>query len=199
MRLTVPFILASSSPRRKHLLEQIGLSFTVIPSPFEEIIPEGMPPDEIVRRLALEKANAIAIDYPDALCLGADTIVVLAGHVLGKPVDSGDAISMLRRLSGHTHTVFTGFALIHPISHRRISAFEATQVTFAEMTDAEIFAYVSSGSPLDKAGAYGIQDDLGALYIERIEGDFFTVMGLPLHHFYRVLRDEFKDLIRSIA
>ncbi len=199
MLLTVPFILASASPRRKQLLDQIGLSFSVIPSTAEEIILDDATPATIVKVLSMEKAEAVSEGHPEALCLGADTIVVLEGKVLGKPADPADARAMLRRLSGRTHTVYTGFALVHPPSNRRVTAYEATLVTFAEMTDAEIAEYVATGSPLDKAGAYGIQDDHGALYIERIDGDFFTVMGLPLNRLYRVLRSQFNDLIARPA
>ena len=195
MRLHVPLVLASGSPRRKRLLEQLGLTFTVHPNPAEEVVPAGLPPAEIVETLAREKAEPIARLHPEALTLGADTIVVLDGDVLGKPRDAAEARAMLRRLSGRTHTVFTGLALVHPPTGRSVAAHEATDVTFAPMTDAEIAAYVATGSPLDKAGAYGIQDDTGALFIPRIHGDFFTVMGLPLHRLYRLLRDEFTDLV----
>ncbi|GIV59708.1 MAG: Maf-like protein [Rhodothermaceae bacterium] len=197
MRLKPLLVLASSSPRRRRLLEQLGLRFVVRPSDTEEVVPEGVSPETVVQALAREKAEAVAPAYPDALTLGADTIVVLDGEVLGKPADAAEAHAMLRRLSGNTHTVYTGIALVHPASNRNVTAFEATRVTFAPLTDDEIAAYVATGSPLDKAGAYGIQDDHGALFIPRIEGDFFTVMGLPLHRLYRVLRTEFADLMEE--
>ena len=109
--------------------------------------------------------------------------------------EQGQAHTMLRRLSGETHTVFTGLALLHPASDRRVCAYEATRVTFAALSDEEIRTYVASGAPMDKAGAYGIQGDLGAVFVTRIEGDFYTVMGLPLHRLYRLLHDHFSDLI----
>jgi septum formation protein len=195
MKLRTDLILASQSPRRKQLLRQLGLTFHVEPSPVEETIPEDGHPADIVRHLALEKAEPISRRYPSALTLAADTVVVHDGAVLGKPRDAAEARAMLRRLSGETHIVFTGLALLHPASSRRIAAHEATRVTFAALSDEEIHAYVASGAPMDKAGAYGIQGDLGAVFVARIEGDFYTVMGLPLHRLYRLLHDHFPDLI----
>ncbi len=195
MKLLTDFILASQSPRRRQLLGQIGFTFRVEPSPFEETIPENGNPADIVRALALEKAEPVSRRFPSALTLGADTVVVHEGVVLGKPEDEAEAHAMLRRLSGETHTVFTGLALLHPASDRRVSACEATRVTFDALSDEEIRAYVASGAPMDKAGAYGIQGDLGAVFVARIEGDFYTVMGLPLHRLYRLLHDHFPDLI----
>lgn len=193
--LTVPLILASGSPRRKKLLEQLGLTFHVHVSPAEEVVPEGLPPEDVVRRLALEKAHPVAALYPGALTLAADTIVCLNGEILGKPADAEEACRMLTRLQDATHTVHTGIALVHPDSGRETAASEATDVTFGPMTAREIAAYVATGSPLDKAGAYGIQDDHGALFIRGIVGDYYTVMGLPLHRLYRVIRNDFTDLL----
>ena len=195
MQLRTDLILASQSPRRRMLLEQIGLSFRVEVSPFEEVIPDEGRPADIVQHLALEKAHPVSIRFPSALTLAADTVVVHEGAVLGKPVDEAQACAMLRRLSGATHTVFTGLALLHPTTDRCITAYEATRVTFAPLSDTEIAAYVASGAPMDKAGAYGIQGDLGAVFVTRIEGDFYTVMGLPLHRLYRLLNEHFPDLL----
>ena len=195
MQLTTPFVLASQSPRRKRLLEQLGVPFEVHISPVDEVIPDDATPGEVVQDLAMQKAASVAPAYPDALTLGADTIVVLDGAILGKPADAAEAAAMLRRLSGRTHTVFTGIALVHPASDRRTAAVEATDVTFADLSNAEIGAYVESGSPLDKAGAYGIQDDRGALFVRRIEGDYYSVVGLPLHRLYQTLRTCFPDLL----
>src|SRR5690606_25523373 len=195
LALRVPFVLASRSPRRRALLERLGLPFDVRPSPSGEAWPAGMGPAEAVAQIALEKAEAVAEAAPEALTLGADTVVVLDGAVLGKPADPGEARAMLRRLSGATHTVYTGLALVHPASGRRVTALEATAVTFAPLTDAEVARYVATGAPLDKAGAYGIQDDHGALFVARIEGDYYNVVGLPLHRLYRTLRDHFADLL----
>ena len=199
LALQVPLVLASQSPRRRHLLDQLGLTFSVQPSEAEEIWPDGLPPQEAVEALALQKASPVAAANPEALTLGADTIVVLDEEVLVKPADASEACAMLRRLSGATHTVFTGIALVHPASGRRVTTHEATAVTFAPLRAEEIRAYVASGSPLDKAGAYGIQDDHGALFVRRIEGDYYTVVGLPLHRLYRTLQAEFADLLAPLT
>ncbi len=195
MRLKTDFVLASQSPRRKKLLEQIGLAFDVHVSPVEETIEPGIAPDVVVERLAQEKAAAVAVHYPAAVTLGADTVVVLDGEILGKPSGPDEAHAMLRRLAGRTHTVYTGIALLHPASGRAVATHAATDVTFGTLDDAEIAAYVDTGSPLDKAGAYGIQDDLGAVFIARIDGDYYNVVGLPLHRLYRTLREQFADLV----
>jgi len=197
MKLRVPLILASRSPRRRKLLAQLGLDFEVHPSDLDENATNHRLPEQLVEQLALEKARTVAARFPEALTLGADTIVVLDGDVLNKPADEAEARAMLRRLSGRTHTVYTGVALVHPASQREVVDYEATQVTFAPLTDAEIDAYVATGSPLDKAGAYGIQDDYGAVFIRRIEGDYYNVVGLPLHRLYRMLRNHFADLIED--
>ena len=197
MKLRVPLILASRSPRRRKLLAQLGLDFEVHPSDLDENAMNHRLPEQLVEQLALEKARAVATRFPEALTLGADTIVVLDGDVLNKPADEAEARAMLRRLSGRTHTVYTGVALVHPASRREVVDYEATQVTFAPLTDVEIDAYVATGSPLDKAGAYGIQDDYGAVFIRRIEGDYYNVVGLPLHRLYRMLRNHFADLIED--
>ncbi len=197
MKLRVPLILASRSPRRRKLLQQLGLDFEVHPSDLDEKATNHRLPEQLVEQLALEKARRVATRFPEALTLGADTIVVLEGEVLNKPADEAEARAMLRRLSGRTHTVYTGVALIHPGSQREIVDYEATRVTFAPLSDAEIDAYVATGSPLDKAGAYGIQDDYGAVFIRRIEGDYYNVVGLPLHRLYCMLRNYFPDLIEA--
>ncbi|GAB5521746.1 MAG: Maf family protein [Rhodothermales bacterium] len=195
MTLSLPFILASQSPRRKRLLEQIGLTFTVHAADLDETFDPEAGPADIVQSLALDKADAIAQAHPDALVLGADTVVVFEGDILGKPADADEAHAMLRRLSGQTHTVYTGIALIHGEAQRAATRVEATDVTFGNLSDQEIADYVASGSPMDKAGAYGIQDDLGACFVARIEGDYYNVVGLPLHRLYRLLHDRFGDLL----
>ncbi len=193
--LRVPLVLASASPRRRALLAQLGLAFTCAPSAVEERWPGDLPPAAAVEALALQKAEAVAPRAPAALTLGADTVVVLDGTVLEKPADAAEAASMLRRLSGATHTVYSGLALVHPASRRSVTAHEATDVTFAPLTRREIERYVATGSPMDKAGAYGIQDDHGALFVQRIDGDYYNVVGLPLHRLYRTLREGFADLL----
>lgn len=193
--LTVPLVLASQSPRRRALLTQLGLTFTVVPSPHEELWPVGLSTDQAVKRLALDKAEAVAPEYRNALTLGADTVVVLDGSVLGKPADPHEAIRMLESLSGRTHTVYSGLALVHPVSERRVIDHVTTDVTFAPLSRNEIERYVAGGSPMDKAGAYGIQDDHGALFVEGIKGDYNNVVGLPLQRLYQLLRSSFSDLL----
>ena len=195
MRLNAPLILASQSPRRRRLLQRLGLDFTVQVSPAEEVIPPGAQPAAIVQKLALQKARPVATRHPDALTLAADTVVALHGEILGKPVSRADAAQMLQRLSGITHTVYTGIGLMQPTTNREAAAVQATEVTFGPLSDDEIEAYVATGSPMDKAGSYGIQDDLGALFVERIDGDYYNVVGLPLRRLYLTLRETFGDLV----
>lgn len=195
MQLTTEFVLASGSPRRQQLLTQIGASFTVVPSGINEVLPRERHPSTAVQIVALDKARAVSARFPGALTLGADTIVVHEGRILEKPRDPNHARSMLRRLSGATHTVYTGLALVHPCSAREATASEGTRVTFATLDDAEIDAYVATGAPMDKAGAYGIQHDMGSLFVAGIEGDYFNVVGLPLHRLYVMLRENFADLM----
>jgi septum formation protein len=186
----LPFvILASSSPRRQQLMRQMGAEFIVIAPDIDEEKRTGEGPDALVERLALGKALAVTPERRPGVVLGSDTIVVLDGDILNKPVDSDDAIRMLGRLSGRTHTVYTGFALVEIESGRRHVDHERTEVTFRKLEEEEIKHYVASGSPLDKAGAYGIQDDFGAVFIERIAGDYYTVVGLPLAKVYVALRE----------
>ena len=195
MYLTASFILASSSPRRKALLDQIGLPFQVQKRPVRETVDPGLSPSDVVQHLALRKAMPVAAEYPTALTLGADTIVVHNGDILNKPDDAGEAHAMLQRLSGTTHTVCTGYAILHPTSDRTVRNVECTQVTFADLADQEIQSYVATGLPMDKAGGYGIQDEMGPLFVDRIEGDYYTVVGLPLRAFYQTLTSEFADLV----
>lgn len=178
-------ILASSSPRRKELLENIQLSFEVESSDVDESFSKGLPPAEVVKLLAERKAKAVAATNPTAYVLGADTIVVLEGFVLGKPKDAEEATVMLKQLSGKTHEVYTGVAIVSPKDI--ISFYEKTTVTFWELTESEINMYVSSGEPLDKAGAYGIQQ-LGSFLVKEIQGDYFSVVGLPISRTVRELR-----------
>jgi septum formation protein len=196
--LRVPLVLASASPRRGALLSALGIPFHVRPAGVDEHWPPGAGVDVAVEAIADEKAAAVAGSLPghlaDALVLGADTVVVLDGDVLGKPASRDEAAAMLRRLSGVTHRVFTGISLRHPASGAAETAHEVTRVTFGELSDAEIDRYVATGSPLDKAGAYGIQDDHGALFVERIEGDYYNVVGLPLRLLYRTITQHFAAL-----
>lgn len=195
MKLNIPFVLASRSPRRRRLLDQIGLDFDVDVSDVDESVVMHAAPSLLTETLARRKAEDVARRRPDALTLGADTVVVFHGQIMGKPADTSEAIEMLRQLSGNTHVVYTGIALLHPWSDRAHTASEATRVTFGEMDDDEISAYVATGSPMDKAGGYGIQDDRGALFVERIDGDYYNVVGLPLRRFYCTMRESFSDLL----
>lgn len=187
-------ILASSSPRRRALLEMLGVDFQVIAADVDETVEPGLSPSEMVMALASRKADPVAARYPDNLVLAADTIVVVEGSILGKPGSESEAAEMLSRLSGRTHEVLTGVALLHRASERNVVNHELTEVTFSPLTNGEIEAYVSGGSPMDKAGAYGIQDDRGSLFIRRISGDYYNVVGLPLNLVYRLARSHFPEL-----
>lgn len=177
-------ILASASPRRRELLTQAGYTFEVVPAHIDETRRAGEDPAAYVERLALEKAQAIHAQHPDATVLGADTTVVLNGEVLNKPKDIEEAARMLRALSGCTHQVHTGIAVVTRNAQR--SHVETTNVVFASIPEEELAAYLATGDSLDKAGAYGIQG-YAARWIPRIEGDFFNVMGLPLAATVRLL------------
>jgi len=172
-------ILASGSPRRQELLARIGIEpFEVMVSEREEIAPPGLAHGEVVCHLSKEKASAVREKAgSDALVIAADTIVTLGSRILGKPADREEAKGMLNLLSGKKHEVYTGITLIKGALIR--SAYERTVVSFRPLRLEEIEAYVKSGEPMDKAGAYGIQG-LGALFVSRIEGDYYNVMGLPL-------------------
>ena len=187
-------ILASKSPRRQSLLKHLGVSFTVDTDDVDETIPYGMSLALAVEMLAHAKARPVADRHPASLVLAADTIVVFEDEVLGKPSSASEAIGMLQTLSGQTHEVYTGIALIRRSSAQEVITHERTRVTFGELTLDEIENYVASGSPMDKAGAYGIQDDRGALFVERIEGDYYNVVGLPVRRVYQLVNSEFADL-----
>lgn len=193
-------ILASGSPRRKKLLEQINIPFQVQASSVEEEYEPDLPPADIVQVLARRKAEDIARKHQNALIIGADTIVSFETTVLEKPRTDQEAIEMLHKLSDQTHSVLTGVALCKADrsgDHQIHSFFEETYVTFGELSPNDIERYVESGSPMDKAGAYGIQDDYGALFVKRIAGDYNTVVGFPLYSFYQELK-EFAPEYRSV-
>ena len=178
-------ILASASPRRKELLRCITEDFTVRVSHAEETVPDGLTPEETVRYLSALKANAVCHGDPEETIVASDTIVVIDGKILGKPRSEEEAAAMLRTLSGRTHTVFTGVC-VKTASQERVFA-ERTEVTFYPLTEAEIKAYVATGEPMDKAGAYGIQGK-GSLLVKKIDGDFYNVMGLPVAALSRALQ-----------
>lgn len=185
-RLNQKIFLASASPRRAHLLRLIGLDFEVIPSTFEEDGIDEHDPTTHVLKLSLAKAKNVAKKVAEGLIVGADTIVVLDGEILGKPQDAAEATTMLKRLSGRAHQVFTGFALIEKPGGNTTSDYETTKVHFRTLQDWEIDSYVKTQNPMDKAGAYGIQDQ-SAVFADRIEGCFYNVVGFPLTKFYTTL------------
>ena len=177
-------ILASQSPRRRELLQLVGIPHEVQPADIDESYLAGERPRDHAERLAREKAAVIAEREPEAVVIGSDTIVVVDGDVLGKPVDANDAVRMLARLAGRSHTVVTAVAVAWRGETR--SASEEVGVTFHPLSRAEIDAYIATGEPMDKAGAYGIQG-YGATIVARVDGDYFAVMGLPLQRLVRVL------------
>lgn len=185
-------ILASASPRRQELLRNANIPFTAKPTDIPEDARPGEAPQACAERLAREKALAIAHLYPDAFVLGADTIVVVDGELLGKPHDGADAARMLRLLSGRSHQVITGICVVHPRSGNSVeqlrTASETTLVTFQPLAEEEIRYYVSTREPMDKAGAYAIQG-IASRWVSRIKGDYSNVVGLPVPLVYRLLRE----------
>jgi septum formation protein len=181
-------ILASRSPRRAEILRSVGWPFEVTVAGVDETPHEGEASTDYVRRLSLLKATAVAARLDEGLVLGADTTVVIDDHILGQPIDEDDARRMLKLLSGRWHEVLTAVALVRA-GHKSDPAIavETTRVRFAAVSDAEIDWYVSTGEPLDKAGAYGIQEK-AALFVEEIQGDYFNVMGLPIRLVYELAR-----------
>ena len=180
-------VLASASPRRHEIMKLMGLDFTVVPAK-DEKNPEGVDsPGEYTALSALYKAENVAGQFGDKdVVIGADTVVSFENKILGKPRDREDAFRMLRMLAGNVHTVYTGYAIIK--GEKKVTGSEKTEVEFRSMTDDEIYDYIDTGEPMDKAGAYGIQG-LGCVNIRRINGDYFNVMGLPACTLYRELRE----------
>jgi septum formation protein len=172
-------ILASASPRRRDILSITGLKFTVCASDYEEVIRPRLNPRDIARSLSRKKAEAVAHRYKDSIIIAADTFIIFRGKLLGKPHTSPEARKMLTLLNGKSHSVITGFSIFDTGTGRKVSRSVETKVWFMKMAAREIDAYVATKEPLDKAGAYAIQG-LGAVFIEKIEGDFFNIMGLPL-------------------
>ncbi len=178
-------ILASQSPRRRDLLTLVGIPHEVRPADIDETVQPGEQPVPHAERLARAKVQTLAATEPDALIIAADTIVVIDGDILGKPRDAADARATIRRLAGRTHTVYTAVAVAR--GAEVVSAVETVAVTFRALDDAEIAAYVATHEPMDKAGSYGIQG-YGATIVERVEGDYFAVMGLPLVRLVELMR-----------
>ncbi|MEA3286137.1 MAG: Maf family protein [Candidatus Marinimicrobia bacterium] len=185
---TIPLILASASPRRKLLLEQIGISFEIHPSQVAEPEYPGGDPVKYALSLAELKAADISNIYPHALVVGADTIVVVDDAVLGKPVDPTSAENMLKLLSNRTHQVVTAYSIQHRFLDIQLDRHVSTQVRFKPLAEDEIKRYIKSGAPFDKAGAYGIQDYSG-VFVDRIEGCFYNVVGFPLSDFHTALKE----------
>ncbi len=180
------FYLASQSPRRKELLTLAGLNFEVLVSGCDETVPEGFTAEQTVQHLANQKCEAVlSICKPDDTVLAADTIVVVDGNISGKPKTKQEAFKMLRSLSGRTHTVMTGVCIANGTMRKEFVS--KTEVTFYELTDEEINAYIETGDPFDKAGGYGIQTQ-GVVLVEKIHGDYSNVVGLPLAQCVRALR-----------
>ncbi len=197
IELKLPLILASKSPRRNLLLRQLGFDFTIFPPTLDEkTIEVGNNAEKYAGKLALLKAVEVAENQEqNSIVIGADTIVVLDSNILNKPTDKDDAFRMLKTLSGRTHIVFTGIALVESQTMRSFSAVQETDVTFRELDDKEIYAYVETGSPLDKAGAYGIQDDFGAVFISNIKGCYYNIVGLPLELLYTSLKSFIRNTL----
>ncbi len=183
----LPIILASKSPRRRKLLEQINLKFKTLHVDVDEQVRDNEKPASIVKRLSKEKLEGAKQKVKDGIIITADTIVVIDGHVVGKPRDEKDAEKILKKLSGKTHLVYTGFTIYNSETKQVITDYEKTSVTFRKLDKREILDYINSGSPMDKAGAYGIQDDFGAVFVSGIKGDYYNVVGLPLTKVYQSL------------
>ncbi len=174
-----PIILASKSPRRKDLLEQIGISFEIDPSDYQEEKDLNLKPHEFAKYLSLQKAKNVAIRHKDSIIIAADTFVVFEGKILGKPSSEETARKMLTKMSGKPHSVITGFTIIDTKTNKIVSKSIETKIYFKNLSPEEINSYIASGEPMDKAGSYAIQG-LGGILIEKIEGDHYNVVGLPL-------------------
>lgn len=193
-------ILASGSPRRKEIMDNLGIKYTAVPSSKEEHMSDDIEPSELVRQLSAMKASDILEEAePGSVVIGADTVVAIDGHVLGKPKDGPDAYEMLKILSGRQHHVFTGICIIIKQLDGKIrkkSFYSDTLVNVYEMSDNEINTYIATGEPMDKAGAYAIQG-LFAPYIQSIEGDYYNIVGFPIASIYHELRDMGIDLLNN--
>ena len=183
----IKIFLASKSPRRRKLLKQLGLNFKSFSVDLHEEILDGEHPVQTVKRLALHKSQAVVKKVKSGIVITADTIVVLDMEIIGKPKNENDAFKILSKLSGRTHTVYTGFVIHNIDTNKKIIDYEKTKVTFRKLSATEIKDYIHTGSPMDKAGAYGIQDDFGAVFVKKIDGCYYNVVGLPLAKLYRSL------------
>ena len=187
LTLRYPLVLASGSPRRKQLMTDAGFQFTIETRPTDEIFSDAMPANDVAEYLARHKAEQFRADFDNnRIILCADTVVILDNQILNKPQDEADAHRMLRALSGRTHRVRTGVAILSPDGSTSFT--DETTVQFAALTDDEITYYIRECQPFDKAGSYGAQDFIGLVGIERLDGSFYTVMGLPTHRVYQALK-----------
>ena len=194
----VDIILASGSPRRSDILKQVGIDFTVKTSKVKEDFADNLTPEQVVMELAARKCEAVfseVLPEKDTVVISADAIVVYEDEILGKPKDENDAYNTLKRLSGHIHQVYTGVTMTYFINGKfRIDTFaDCANVYFRELTDKEIKEYVKTGEPMDKAGSYGIQG-IGALLIDKIDGDYYTIVGLPISKVYRALKINIENM-----
>jgi len=187
IKTNLPIYLASKSPRRRKLLNQINLNFKSFTVDMEEKIKLGEKPSANVKRLSKEKLEIARQRVNHGIIITADTIVVLNKKVIGKPKDKQEAKRILKNLSGKVHTVYTGFSIYNSVNKMLLTDYEKTLVEFRKLTAKEIDDYIKSGSPMDKAGAYGIQDDFGAVFIKKINGCYYNVVGLPLTKVYQTL------------
>lgn len=187
LKINRKLILASASPRRQKLLSLFGMEFEIYPAEIDEEIYEAELPHEIVLELSLKKAMKVKEIFSNALIIGSDTLVWLEGELLSKPKDEEDAFSILTKLSGRTHKVYTGISIYDTSFATYYQDFAETDVTFREITDDEKRAYIATGSPMDKAGAYGIQDDFGAVFVTNISGCYYNIVGLPVSKLYTLL------------
>ncbi|SDE08215.1 septum formation protein [Dyadobacter soli] len=187
--LKSPLILASNSPRRKQLLHEAGFAFTVEVLPTDESYPSDLPAEEVAGYISREKAEQFRGIRPDSLVLTADTVVIADHHILGKPTDAADAFRMIRMLSGRSHKVVTAVSLLADDAMQTAS--DVAEVYFRDLEDWEINHYIEDYKPFDKAGSYGIQEWIGMVGIEKIEGSFYTIMGLPVQVVYQLLKPHF--------
>lgn len=185
MNFTRPLILGSSSPRRQFLMRETGFHFTVEKPDVDEVFPRELPAEQVAKYLAVKKAEFFRATITDQVVITADTVVIINNYILNKPNDRTEAIEMLTVLSGRTHLVMTGVCILS--AEKEESFDDTTEVTFKNLTQAEIEFYVDNYKPFDKAGAYGAQDWIGMVAIEKITGSYFNVMGLPIHKVYQHL------------
>ncbi len=181
-------ILASASPRREKILKRLNLQFTVVPSKIKEDGYEHLGAEKMVKELALLKAKDVSKLVEDTIIIAADTIIENNGKIIGKPENNEDAKIMLKELKNSKHTVVTGLAIYSTFDGKEVTTYDKTDVYFSDLSDNEIDKYISTGEPMDKSGAYAIQG-LGSVFVEKIEGSYFTVMGLPVHKLVKILKE----------